>query len=583
MVIGNLLKKIERMKRNKIKTVPPVTDSPNKATVKNISVSDAIREKRRTVSIALALAIITAIVFSGVFKNDFINFDDNVYVTSNTHIQQGLSWEGVKWAFTTIYGSNWHPLTWISHMLDIQFFGLNPAGHHLTNLIFHILATLLLFGFLRYATGKVWVSSLVAALFALHPVHVESVAWVAERKDVLSAIFWFLTLWAYVYYTRSPNKRKYALVLILFAFGLLAKPMLVSLPFILLLLDYWPLERMTLNRQAVGLLLLEKIPLLIMAVASSIITVIAQQEAISGFNRIDFKIRLSNAILSYCIYLWQAFWPTGLAIFYPYANPHSINVLGCSFLLVVVTVAVLWKGRQSKFLITDWFWFIIALIPVIGIVQVGGQAHADRYTYLPFIGIFIIFIWGFNEISEKILIRNKMVMKIVIAILFLVLSVKTWVQVGNWKNSLTLFYHAIDVTKGNDLAYMNLGLTTESMGRPLEAIDYYQKAIDIDPNYGDAHYNLATTLMHLGRTDEAIAHFKKALDIDPNKIITLDNLAAAYFQKNQVSNAIPLVQKALALAKSTGDETKVKELSGNLELLTRQSVQNIQFRESANR
>jgi hypothetical protein len=412
---------------------------------------------------------------------------------------------------------------------------------------------------------------------------VESVAWVAERKDVLSAIFWFLTLWAYVYYTRSPNKRKYALVLILFAFGLLAKPMLVSLPFILLLLDYWPLERMTLNRQAVGLLLLEKIPLLIMAVASSIITVIAQQEAISGFNRIDFKIRLSNAILSYCIYLWQAFWPTGLAIFYPYANPHSINVLGCSFLLVVVTVAVLWKGRQSKFLITDWFWFIIALIPVIGIVQVGGQAHADRYTYLPFIGIFIIFIWGFNEISEKILIRNKMVMKIVIAILFLALSVKTWVQVGNWKNSLTLFSHAIDVTKGNDLAYMNLGLTTESMGRPLEAIDYYQKAIDIDPNYGDAHYNLATTLMHLGRTDEAIAHFKKALDIDPNKIITLDNLAAAYFQKNQVSNAIPLVQKALALAKSTGDETKMKELSGNLELLTRQSVQNIQFRESANK
>ena len=572
------------MKRNKkrIKTVPPVTDSP-KATVKGISVSDAIREKRRTVYIAFVLTIITAVVYSGVFKNDFINFDDNVYVTSNTHIQQGLSWEGVMWAFTTIYGSNWHPLTWISHMLDIQFFGLNPAGHHLTNLIFHILATLLLFGFLRYATGKVWVSSLVAALFALHPVHVESVAWVAERKDVLSAIFWFLTLWAYVYYTRSPNKRKYALVLILFAFGLLAKPMLVSLPFILLLLDYWPLERMTLNRQAVGLLLLEKIPLLIMAVASSIITVIAQQEAISGFNRIDFKIRLSNAILSYCIYLWQAFWPTGLAIFYPYANPHSINVLGCSFLLVVVTVAVLWKGRQSKFLITDWFWFIIALIPVIGIVQVGGQAHADRYTYLPFIGIFIIFIWGFNEISEKILIRNKMVMKIVIAILFLALSVKTWVQVGNWKNSLTLFYHAIDVTKGNDLAYMNLGLTTESMGRPLEAIDYYQKAIDIDPNYGDAHYNLATTLMHLGRTDEAIAHFKKALDIDPNKIITLDNLAAAYFQKNQVSNAIPLVQKALALAKSTGDETKMKELSGNLELLTRQSVQNIQFRESANK
>ena len=382
------------MKRNKkrIKTVPPVTDSP-KATVKGISVSDAIREKRRTVYIAFVLTIITAVVYSGVFKNDFINFDDNVYVTSNTHIQQGLSWEGVMWAFTTIYGSNWHPLTWISHMLDIQFFGLNPAGHHLTNLIFHILATLLLFGFLRYATGKVWVSSLVAALFALHPVHVESVAWVAERKDVLSAIFWFLTLWAYVYYTRSPNKRKYALVLILFAFGLLAKPMLVSLPFILLLLDYWPLERMTLNRQAVGLLLLEKIPLLIMAVASSIITVIAQQEAISGFNRIDFKIRLSNAILSYCIYLWQAFWPTGLAIFYPYANPHSINVLGCSFLLVVVTVAVLWKGRQSKFLITDWFWFIIALIPVIGIVQVGGQAHADRYTYLPFIGIFIIFIW----------------------------------------------------------------------------------------------------------------------------------------------------------------------------------------------
>ena len=531
------------------------------------SASDKLNQKRLAVGIALLLAIVTLIVYNGVFKSDFLNFDDDVYITSNSHVLKGLSWEGIKWAFSAKYANNWHPLTWLSHMTDVQLFKLNPSGHHGTNLFFHILATMLMFGFLRYLTGKLWISGFIAALFALHPLHVESVAWVAERKDVLSAVFWFAALWAYVYYVRRPNIGRYITVLMLFGLGLLSKPMLVTLPIILLFLDYWPLER--LNKQNFGELLAEKLPMLLMSIASAIITVIAQKEAVAGLNKLNLAARLSNAVISYCIYIGQAFWPTRLAVYYPFVQNRSlIIIVVCAILLIMVSFSVLWLGRRNKYLTVGWLWYIVTLIPVIGIMQVGGQGHADRYTYIPFIGIFIMVAWGLSFVADKLLCRKRILMQIALLFILIAMSFKTWEQVGYWKNGITLYRHAINATKKNDLAYNNLGFLLSLTGQTSEALDMFQKAVDINPNFGDAEYNLANTLMHFGRTEEAIVHFRKALDINPNDTKSINNLCEAYYLKKQPSDAIPLMQKALALAKAAGDESLIKTITANLETLT---------------
>jgi tetratricopeptide (TPR) repeat protein len=527
------------------------------------------KRKRKALLVAVLLSIITMFVYRGVLRNEFVNYDDNDYVTSNIHVQKGLSWNGVKWAFTSTDASNWHPLTWLSHMLDVHLFGLNPAGHHFTNLFLHVVATLLLFGFMRFATGKLWMSAFVAALFALHPAHVESVAWVAERKDVLSAVLWFATLWAYAYYARNPRIGKYTLVLILFAFGLLAKPMLVSLPFVLLLLDYWPLGRLTTNARPIGWLVVEKLPLLMMAAASSIITVVAQHAAISSLNKIYLTTRLSNAVMSYCVYIWQAIWPTNLTVFYPYAHPFLLNVVTCLLLLFAITAAVVWAGRRTKYLITGWLWYLVTLVPVIGIVQVGCQAHADRYTYIPYVGLFMIIVWGLSAFANKINNHKMLLLTIALTVIFLALCGRTWQQVGYWQNDLTLFSHALNVTKNNDIACNNLGFYYERTNKIREAISYYQQALDINPNYGNAHYNFGNMLLQAGRTDEAIAHYQKALEINPNKINTLSNLAGAYFQKRQLSDAVPLMQRALALASAKGDETQVQDIAHNIALINK--------------
>ena len=533
------------------------------------SEENAGKQRRNAIGLAFLLAITTAVVYSGVFSSEFVNYDDDVYVTTNIHLRQGLSWEGVKWAFAALYASNWHPLTWLSHMLDVQLFGFNPTGHHLANLLFHILATLLLFGFLRYTTGRLWPGALVATLFALHPANVESVAWVAERKDVLSAMFWFMTMLAYAYYIRRPSAGRYTVVLLLFSLGLMAKPMLVTLPFILMLLDYWPLERLEMNRRCFVRLVAEKLPLLVLSVASATITVISQREAIAGFNRFNIMTRISNAVVSYCVYIKQAVWPEGLAVFYQYPQ-HSfpVNAVACALLLIAITAAVVRiGGRRKKYLVMGWFWFLLTLAPVIGIVQIGNQAHADRYTYIPFIGIFIIVSWGLKTIVDRLENNKKLIVKIVVVAVILAMIGITREQVGYWKNGFTLFSHAIAVTKNNYVAYNNLGAFLFRTGQMSDAMAYYQKALSINPAYGDAHYNLAIILRHLGRIDEAIAHYRKALEINPNRLETINNLAVAYLLNNQVTDAIPLLQKALSLAKAAGDEVKIRELTENLEAL----------------
>ena len=527
------------------------------------------KQRRHAIGVTLLLAITTAMVYSGVFSGEFVNYDDDVYVSANIHVRQGLSLEGVKWAFTALYASNWHPLTWLSHMLDVQLFGLNPAGHHFTSWLFHVFAALLLFGFLRYATGKTRLSAFVAALFALHPMHVESVAWVAERKDVLSAVFWFAALWAYAFYTRRPGIGRYVMVAVLFALGLMAKPMLVTLPLVLLLLDFWPLERLEMDWRYFARLVAEKLPLFVLSIASVTITVISQREAIAGFNRFDIITRVSNAVVSYCVYIRQAVWPEGLAVFYPYPqHPFPVKAVACALLLVAITAAVVRiGGKRKKYLVMGWFWFLLTLVPVIGIVQIGNQAHADRYTYIPFIGLFIMASWGLKTIFDRLENNNKLIIKIVVVAVILAMIGITRQQVGYWKNDFTLFSHAIAVTKNNYVAYNNLGTFFNRTGQTNDAKAYYQKAIDINPAYGDAHYNLALILRHLGRMDEAIAHYRKALEINPNRLETINNLAVAYILNNQATDAIPLLQKALSLAKAAGDEAKIRELTENLEAL----------------
>jgi protein O-mannosyl-transferase len=552
------------------------------------------------IGIALLLAILTAAAYRGVLTNEFVHYDDNVYVTSNLRIQQGLTCDNVKWAFSARYADNWHPLTWLSHMLDVRLFGLTPAGHHFMNLLYHILATLLLFGFLRSATGKLWTAAFVAALFALHPAHVESVAWVAERKDVLSAVFWSAALWAYVYYARRPGICRYIPVLLLFALGLMVKPMLVTLPVILLLLDWWPLERI--NGRNFGRMAAEKIPMLCMSAASVIITVIAQHEAIGGFNRFDLATRISNAVISYCIYMKQVFWPSGLAVFYPFIrHPRPLDVACCVLLLVTVTAAIVRTGRRKKYLVTGWLWFLVTLLPVIGIVQVGEQAHADRYTYIPFIGIFIMLAWGLNTIADRLRKGKALPVKAAAAVAVLALTGKTTEQVGYWKNDFTLFSHAVAVEKNGYMAYNNLGLALYNTGRTDEALADYRKALEIKPDFAAAHFNLGCLLADRGRTDEAIneyrkaleikpdfaearinlgcllektgradeaiAHYWKVLEVNPCSINALINLAGALVRKGRLTDAMPLLQRALASAKSSGDVRRAEEIAGNCELL----------------
>jgi tetratricopeptide (TPR) repeat protein len=474
---------------------------------------------------SLLLIVFTLLLFSNALRNDFVGYDDSDYVTMNSHVKGGLSWIGIVWAFTSVDATNWHPLTWISHMVDVQLFGLNSSGHHFSNMVFHCISVLLLFVFLRLASIKIWISAFVASLFAFHPLHVESVAWVAERKDVLCAVFWFGTAAAYIWYARQPSIKKYLLLLFLFASSLLAKPMAVSLPLILLLLDYWPLERFTLKNRLLGRLLLEKTPLFLMAVGSSLITLIAQKPAVASLAKYTFEARIANAVVSYCVYLQQTIWPAKLSVFYPYVfnNLASVKVIVCSIFLVGISIVIVFLGGSRKYLTVGWFWYLVTLIPVIGIVQVGNQAHADRYTYIPLAGIFIICGLVLDAIIEKNR-GNRKIFQAAAIIAVITLPVASWKQIEVWRNDITLFSNAAAVTENNCVAYYNLGVAFERIGKIDTAITQYKRSIKICPSFADAHFGLGNLFFQTDRIDESVYYLKKAVEINPDKIEFLSNL-----------------------------------------------------------
>jgi Tfp pilus assembly protein PilF len=500
--------------------------------------------------ICLALIAVNLIVYAPLGHHGFVSFDDGDYVSENPMVAGGLTWHGVSWALTTGYASNWHPLTWLSHMLDVELYGLNTGPHHLTNELLHIANTLLLFGLLYRMTAALGRSAFVAGLFAVHPLHVESVAWIAERKDVLSTLFGILTLWAYVAYGRRPGLRRYLTVALLFALGLMAKPMLVTLPFVMLLLDFWPLGRLSPapnGRWAIGALVWEKLPLLALAAASSIVTFVVQQRggAVMGLETIPLNLRVANALVSYVAYIGKMLWPARLAAFYPYVGSlPGWRVAGASLGLIAVSVAVLWMGMRRPYLPVGWFWYLGTLVPVIGLVQVGSQPLADRYTYLPLIGLFIMVSWGVPELLIRWpLARIALPAAAVVVISGCAFTARA--QVRNWESSTALWTHALEVTKGNYLAYNNLGNVLAKQGKFDDAAAQYTEALRIKPDYAFAHNNLGRALTSQGKIGEAIEHYSEALRIEPDYADAHNNMGIARADEGKLDEAIAHYSRAL--------------------------------------
>ena len=510
--------------------------------------------------ISLFLVVVTFLAYWQVLDHGFLNFDDIRYVTENPHITKGLARESVVWAFTQSYASNWHPVTWLSHMLDFEIYGLDPSGHHLTNLFFHIANSLLLFWVLLKMTGALWRSGLVAVLFALHPLNVESVAWIAERKNVLSTFFGFLTLWAYAGYVEKKRIKNYLLVVLFLALGLMAKPMLVTLPFVLILLDFWPLKRWswkdaeagtrTLKTETLASLIMEKIPLFILVAGASVTTYIVQQGS-GAMRSTEFRSLYSstaNALVSYLEYLGKMVWPRGLSIFYPHpGNALPVwKTLLCGLVLVGITVWVIRAIRRAPYLAVGWFWYLGTLVPVIGIVQVGEQAMADRYMYIPLIGIFIAIAWGLPERMKN---GKQKLLPILGGVFIFLLVALTWAQVSHWKNGITLFEHAISVTKTESpsfvIVYNNLGHALTSQKRYEEAVPQFQRAIKINPNYSKAYNNLGHAFNGLERYDEAIEYFQKAISIEANYAEAYNNLANTLGQMGKIKESIAYYNEAI--------------------------------------
>ena len=488
--------------------------------------------------VLFALVGVTAAVFSPVMTFEATNYDDANYVFENPAVLHGLTGESMKWAFTTGHAANWHPLTWLSHMTDVEIFGQNAGAHHAMNLLLHCANMGILFALLHKLTGALWRSAFVAALFGLHPLHVESVAWIAERKDVLSAFFGLMTLLAYVKYVsdvRPHATRWYATALVLFALGLMSKPMLVTLPFVMLLLDIWPLQQVRgtnieLATLPVGKdfrnLLLEKIPFLLLAGMSGAVTLIVQSHggAVRTLQSFSFGERVANAVTSSVLHVAKSFWPAKLAAFYPMPAGHNAwGVAGAAALLGGISVWAIWSARRAPYRAVGWFWFLIMLAPVIGIVQVGMQQMADRYTYLPLIGVFVLIVWEAARIAERIPVMKYIFVAVAFSVI-VACAVSARQQVMVWHNSETLFRHALAVTEGNYLAHNNLGYHLFTQGKTAEAIAEYEAALAINPGYTDAHNNLGRALAAQERHAEAVEHFEAVLLILPNDVIAHNNL-----------------------------------------------------------
>ena len=598
--------------------------------------STAIVSRWLILGVCVFLIAITWLVFGQTLSHEFVNFDDHVYVYENPVITGGLTLPGIIWAFTHSHARNWHPLTTISHMLDCQLFGLNAGGHHFTNVVLHTIAVVLLFLVLRQMTssgravvppsrddagrdqrsrlqnqGALWPSAFVAALFAIHPLHVESVAWISERKDVLSGVFFMLTLSAYVRYARQPSPARYIMMTILFALGLMSKPMLVTLPFVLLLLDYWPLgrgrgmeisgERSEVRRErsvvsgrwsVVRGLVVEKIPLLALSAASCLATLLGQRQAAGSIDQLPFAWRVNNAIVTCVAYIWQMLWPVKLAVFYPHPDNRLLlwQIFLALALLIAITVAVIASRQKRPYLMTGWLWYLGMLVPVIGLVQVGEQARADRYTYLPQVGLYLALTWTIVDLSASWR-RRREILGVAAAVVITALTWRAWIQASYWKNSETLWTHTLAVTSDNDVAHNNLGfiflrrgeldeaishfqtalnirannpqthynlgsaLVHNNLGNALvrkklvdEAITHYEKAVELRPDYADGHYNLGSALLQEGRIDEAIAHWQKTLSLQPNDAEAHTTLGDALLRKGEIGEAIAHYEKALEIA-----------------------------------
>jgi tetratricopeptide (TPR) repeat protein len=545
---------------------------------------------------AIVLAGVTVCVFWRVIDNDFVGIDDDLFVMQNRHVLQGLSWEGVKWAITEHQTDYWHPLAWMSHMLDVSLFSTWPGGHHLTSLALHTLNALLLFGFLRYATQRLWPSIFVAAVFALHPLRVESVAWAAERKDILAVLFFLVTIWLYAFYTRKPCLWRYLAVILSYLLGLMSKPMLVSLPVILLLLDYWPLERFSFDglrlRAELGMVrrvILEKLPLLAMAAAVVFITIISQSRVstVIPLSELDLPSRLTNATFSYWRYIQKMFWPANLAFGYPLAfRPLYVQAMASLAVMTAITIAVVRLGRQYRYLPVGWVWYVIVLIPVAGFLQVGIQSHADRYTYISLTGLLIIVAWGAADLTAA-RPRLRLVFTVLAAIALLAISAITWRNVGYWKDDLTLYNRAVTATKDNyamltcrAIALNRRGMADQAMadvreslriypalgrthvvmgallldkGRAQEAIEHCMIGVEVEPFQSDAQYNMALALMKLGRTDEAEPYCRQAIVINPECAPAYGLLGSILITTGHLSEAEAELRTAISLDPASAD------------------------------
>lgn len=514
--------------------------------------------------ICLLLAALTLAVFWNIQHFDFILYDDPAYVILNTHVRSGLNGSSFLWAITTMDMSNWHPLTWLSLMLDHDIFRLNPAGYHWTNLVIHIAGVILLFSVFKRMTADIWKSAFIAALFAIHPLHVESVAWISERKDVLSAFLWFLTMWAYIRYAKRPGPQRKLLLIAVYALGLTAKPMLVTLPFVLILLDIWPLKRLAVPfkgfrktqpgdvdeaKVSVPHAIREKLSLFFLSVLSSTMTYLAQMnwKAMPSLEVLPLEMRLANAVITYVQYILKMFWPTDLAFFYPYVPwwPPWIAA-GATLFLTGLTLLVVRFARTRPYLAVGWFWYLGTLVPVIGMVQVGSQALADRYTYIPLIGLFIMITWGAPDLMAKWRLRKPIFLVMCMAVLT-VLSICSWRQVQYWKDSVTLFERALAITANNYLAHNNLGVALYYEGKTQDAIRHYNAALKIKPRFADARVNVGIALADLGKYDEAIRYYQDALRIRPDDAGIHNNIGLALAAKGDIKGAVDHFNQALRI------------------------------------
>ena len=494
--------------------------------------------------ICVALVALAMITFRGVLDAEFISYDDQGYVVANPNIQQGINSHSLAWAFRSFDASNWHPLTWISHMVDWELYGFGATGHHLTNLLLHGANGVLLFLFLRLATGGRWRSAFVAALFLCHPLHVESVAWVAERKDVLSTFFGLSAMIFYVRYTQGKRRSQFFFSLVCFALSLMAKGMFVTLPFLLLLLDFWPLQR-TFAQKNWRRLFLEKLPFVLLSVGCSFLTLLAQRSEVANLYALPFGARFANAAVVYVLYLVKTAWPEKLAVFYPYSGHWpTLVVLGALLLVTIISVIAIAKRRTTPWFGVGWFWYLGTLVPVIGVIQVGFQSMADRYTYFPLVGIFMVVAWSIPDrwLAQK---QARVVVGASASVIVLVAASLAFVQVGYWKNSELLFQHALKVTSKNYIAMNNYGTSLAQKGKLDEAVSYFRESIKIQPGNANAHFNLGGALYQQGKLQEAEEAFRGALKYQPTYTPARVWLGIVYSDQKRFSEAKQELQTAL--------------------------------------